>query len=170
MYNELKANQQVKPAATLSLEQPPLTSHFMATKKYNSTDHRQIHMRKVLVAFVASDLMLLPVVDSPKFQRLLEVADSRYQIPSCKHLSRALVPQRSLELKEKIVKSLEKPDVVCTAIDLWTNRQMRSYFGMTVHYISDWSLHSAMLACSRFRESDTGFAIADEFEFSLPLK
>ncbi len=35
---------------------------------------------------------------------------------------------------------------------------------MTVHYISDWSQYSAMLACSRLRGRHTGYAIAEEFE------
>ena len=36
--------------------------------------------------------------------------------------------------------------------------------GMTVHYVADGTLHSAMLACSRSHGSHTGFAIAEEFE------
>ena len=41
---------------------------------------------------------------------------------------------------------------------------MKSYYGMTVHYITDWCLQSVMLACSRFRGSHTGDAISEEYE------
>ncbi len=160
LYNQLKESKHVK--TTLSLEQQPtLTSHFITNRKYNITDHRQVELTKAIVSFIAGDLLPLSIVDSHEFQRLMEIADSRYQLLSRKHLSKKLVPQRSSELRDTIVKKLEKPNVVCTTIDLWTNQQMRSYFGMTVHYISDWSLYSAMLACSRFRGRHTGYAIAE---------
>ena len=41
---------------------------------------------------------------------------------------------------------------------------MKSYYGMTAHYITDWHLQSVMLACSRFRGSHTGDAISEENE------
>ena len=41
---------------------------------------------------------------------------------------------------------------------------MRSYFGMTAHFLVSWCLQSVMLSCSRFRGSHTGDAIAEEFE------
>ena len=41
---------------------------------------------------------------------------------------------------------------------------MKSYYGMTAHYITDWCLQSVMLACSRFRGSHTGDAISEEYE------
>ena len=62
------------------------------------------------------------------------------------------------------MKSLQKAEVICVTVDLWSSRQMRSYFGMTAHYVADWCLQSLMLACSRFRGSHTGDAISEEFE------
>ena len=41
---------------------------------------------------------------------------------------------------------------------------MKSYYGMTAHYITDWCLQSVMLAGSRFRGSHTGDAISEEYE------
>ena len=41
---------------------------------------------------------------------------------------------------------------------------MRSFFGITAHYVADWYLQSVMLACSRFHASHTGDAISEEFE------
>ena len=94
----------------------------------------------------------------------METADGRYQMPSRKYLSQVLMPQKFGKLCEAVIAALKRPDYVCTTVDLWTNRQMRSCFGMTAHYIADGTQHSAMLACSRFRGSHTGFAIAKEFE------
>ena len=45
---------------------------------------------------------------------------------------------------------------MCVTVDLWSNWQIRSYFGMTAHFIMDWSMQCVMLTCSRFHESHTG--------------
>ena len=123
-----------------------------------------MEITKALVSLVAGDLLPLSIVDSQYFHQLMQIADSKYQIPSRKYLSTKLLPQTSSELHKKLSSSLVKADVVCTTVDLWSNRQMRSYYGVTVHYVTDWCLQSAMLACTRFRGSHTGDAIAEEYE------
>ncbi|XP_011405772.1 PREDICTED: uncharacterized protein LOC105313774 [Amphimedon queenslandica] len=47
---------------------------------------------------------------------------------------------------------------------MWTNRQMRSYFGMTAHFIVDFQLMSVMLACCRFSSSHTGEEMLEHYE------
>lgn len=44
---------------------------------------------------------------------------------------------------------------------------MKSYLGVTGHFIIDFKLHSIMLTCHRFRGSHTGEAIHSEFEAVL---
>ena len=60
--------------------------------------------------------------------------------------------------------SLQKADVICITLDLWSNRQIQSFFGMTAHHVADRSIKSAMFACSRFHGSHTGDAISEQFE------
>ncbi len=52
-------------------------------------------------------------------------------------------------------------------MDIWSNRQMRSYTGITVHYILDWKLESAMLSCNRFKGRHTGENIFQEYENTI---
>lgn len=61
---------------------------------------------------------------------------------------------------------LQNTSVVCVTADLWSSRQLRSFLGITAHFIveSEWSLKSVMLACSHFRGSHTAEAINDEFQ------
>ena len=53
---------------------------------------------------------------------------------------------------------------ICLTIDLWSSRQMRGYLGVTVHYLRDWTMQTAMLVCKRFRGSHTGENISKEFQ------
>ena len=36
-------------------------------------------------------------------------------------------------------------------MDLWTNRQMRSFSGITAHFILNWQMESVILGCTRFK-------------------
>ena len=57
---------------------------------------------------------------------------------------------------------------------MWSNRQMRSYLGMTAHCIIDWKMHSFMLACKRFTGRHTADNILQEYEeisfYNIPDK
>ena len=58
---------------------------------------------------------------------------------------------------------------MCLTIDLWSNRQMKGFLGITAHYITDWTLHSAMLACTRFRGSHTAENISHQVDEVLTV-
>ena len=72
-------------------------------------------------------------------------------------------------MREGIVKRLQKASSICVTVDLWSNRQLRSYIGITAHFIneSEWSLESVMLACSHFKGSYTAEAINEKFQKEL---
>ncbi|XP_040565462.1 uncharacterized protein [Lepeophtheirus salmonis] len=45
---------------------------------------------------------------------------------------------------------LRDTDSLCLTIDIWSNRQIQSFLGLTAHYISSqWTLESVMLRCKR---------------------
>ena len=94
----------------------------------------------------------------------MEAANDAYQIPSRKHLTTKMLPERSATIQHLILSNLQKAPVVCVTVDLWSNRQLRSYFGITAHFITscDWDLKSVMLG--RFRGSHTADAIMDRFQ------
>lgn len=58
---------------------------------------------------------------------------------------------------------MKEANSICLTIDLWSNRQMRSYIGITAHFILNWTLKSAALACKRFRGSHTGINIYNQY-------
>ena len=106
----------------------------------------------------------LSVVESEAFRNVLQKAEPRYSMPSRKHLSTKLIPERYKKVYANIVKLLSISSQVCLTLDIWSNRQMRSYLGVTCHFIVDFKLHSAMLSCHHFRGSHTGERIIQNFE------
>jgi len=85
-------------------------------------------------------------------------------MPTRKHLSTKLLPQRHSQLHGKVTDLLQLARSVCATLDLWTNRQMRSYLGVTCHFIIDFRLYSVMLACKRVHGSHTGEVICQHFD------
>ena len=122
-------------------------------KKYASTDYQQVQITDALVSFIAGNLLpLSTVVESSHFHDLMNALNPKYQVAS-----------KKVKYKEGSKIHCRKLKSVCVTVDLWSNRQIRSYFGMTAHFIMDWSMQSVMLTCSRFHESHTGDAIAEEY-------
>ena len=139
----------LKEKEALSHSQQQTLSHLIKDhKKYDSKNPKQIQASDALVNFIAEDLIPLAIVDSKKFMKFVEVLDPSYQVPSRKHMSGVLLKKKYAEVKQKVLGKLSKEKYIHLIIDLWSNRQMRSFLGITAHYISDqWMLESAMLGC-----------------------
>lgn len=145
-------------------EQPTVDSYVDQVKKYGQHDRKQKSITDALVLFVADDLMPLSVVDSDRFRELLRTLDPRYTVPSRKHLSDNLLKDTCKDINDSVISKLRQAQNVCLTIDLWSNRQMRGFIGITAHFILDWTMQSAMLACKRFKGRHTAENILQQYE------
>ena len=137
-------------------------------KKYEAKHPKQLLVTDALVDFVAEDLMPLRLVESLRFQKLLKALDPQYSLPSRKHLSTTLLTKKYEQLKAHIKSRLRSVSTVNLTIDLWSNRQMRSYLGITAHYITDeWELEHIMLICNRVHGRHTAENIVLWFEEAI---
>lgn len=143
-------------------------SEFVTKKgKYSNSDPRQNQLTDALLKFIAGNLLPLSVVESEEFKNLMEIAESRYQMPSRKHLSTKLLYEKSTEVRNNIKHQLKMADSVSLTIDIWFSRQMRGYIGMTAHFILDWNLRSILLCCKRFKGKHTSENIRNAYEEAL---
>ena len=104
-------------------------------KKYPASDRRQQQLTEALVLFVACNLIPFSVVGSPYFKGLLSTADPRFQMPSRKHLISTVLRDKFTALQTDVKQRLRDAQSVCLTLDIWSSRQMRSYLGVTAHYI-----------------------------------
>ena len=119
------------------------------------------------MTFVAHDLQPLSVVESDAFQHLLYTAEPKFQMPSRKHLSYALLPQRAERVRQMLKQQMSRAPSVYLTVDMWSSREMRSYIGITSHFVADFVLESQMVACKRFRGSHTAENIHEMFEETI---
>ena len=135
--------------------------------KYSSTDRRQVQITDALVLYIASDLVPLSVVESEYFSNLMKILDSRYQLPSRKHLSTKHLEEKSTSVQANLKGSLQNAPSVCLTIDLWSNRQMKGFLGITGHFILDWTMQTVMIACKRFKGRHSAENIRLEYEEAI---
>ena len=99
-----------------------ITSFSLGCKKYNKLDPRQRNATEALVTLIAEDMLPLSLVDSSAFKTFVDKLDSRYTLPSRKHLSTKLLVE---EINSCLKLLLEGVDSVSVTLDLWSNRQMK---------------------------------------------
>jgi hypothetical protein len=67
--------------------------------------------------------------------------------------------------KQLLSEKLKLAITVNLTVDIWSDRKMHAFFGMTVHYMSaDHKLMSSLLSCDRVTGSYTGEKIAGKID------
>ncbi|MGH0130260.1 UNVERIFIED_CONTAM: hypothetical protein FKN15_015602 [Acipenser sinensis] len=117
------------------------------TMKWKATNTRQVKLTDSIVNFIANDLLPLSIVDRKDFRNILSLAEPCFTMPSRKHISQTLIPQRTASVQDHLRSQMQQTQDICLTIDLWSSRDMRSFFGITGHFIQDYALQSVMLAC-----------------------
>ena len=96
------------------------------------------------------DMLLLSIVESKAFRRLIAgVSFAQMQVPDRNSLTLHLYKVFEA-MEQKVKTALEVVDAVSTTADVWTGH-IRSYLGMTVHWVDPTTLKccKAALCCNR---------------------
>ncbi|XP_076279983.1 uncharacterized protein LOC143208919 [Lasioglossum baleicum] len=113
-------------------------------------NNRQIFVED-MTTYVIHSMIPLKTVEDIYFRRMLKnqgISESVYGI-SRRTLGRAIGAYH-VKVNNQIAEELKTVPFVCTTADIWS-AQRRSFFGVTVHWISsDYKRKSAALACRRF--------------------
>ena len=153
-----------QPKLATVCKQPTIGACVTQRAKYKQNDPKQQRFLRNLPMFVASSLQSFSVVDDEEFRNMIMDLDSRIVCPSRKHLSTKLIPDKALEMQKSLISQLSDCTEISMTIDIWTNRQMRSYIGITAHFIREWKLQNAMLVCKRFTGRHTADNIVAQYE------
>lgn len=148
----------------------PSINKFMkssSTSKYGPKDPRQKAVTDKLVRYIAGNLVPLSTVESDDFKQFVEALDPKYQLPSRKHISTKLLIEKSTAIQADVKLKLHAAQSVSLTIDMWSNRQMKGFLGITGHFILDWLMESVMIACKRFRGRHTAENILQEYEEAI---
>ena len=150
---------------TSSINQPSAESFTTNFTKWKLSDPRQKQLEGAIASMVAHDLLPLRFVDSEKFQAVMQMAEPRFAMPTRRRLRTSVLSTVSADVETKLKLEMQQAQDICLTVDLWSSRDMRSFLGITGHFILDYTLQSIMISCSRFKGSHTGdriFAVYQE--------
>ena len=87
-------------------------------------------------------------------------------MPGRKYFTETVIPEMYIELKTKIMSTLETVAAVSLTSDIWTcNHNNASFISFTSHWISeDFKQHHSTLNIRHFQGRHTGFAIKNSLE------
>ena len=132
--------------------------------RWKPSDPRQQDLTSDVVNFIAMDLMPYSLVESQAFRTLLRRAEPSFVMPSRKHLANKLIPDTAANVMRSLTEQFNSVNDICLTMDLWSSRDMRSFVGITGHFVAEHMLRSVMLACSKFKGSHTAENIYAVYE------
>lgn len=151
---------------------------YLSTNTSDGTDKYGVHhpQQKAITMAIIDDLIVqcnlpLSIVEHPNFRHFMSVVDSKY-VPVTRSTATAAVVKKSEVMQSTIVDMLTSVKSVNLTVDIWSDRKMRAYLGVTCHFVTVDEhacpkLQSLLLNCHRFSGSHTGERIASEFESIL---
>ncbi|XP_038823451.1 uncharacterized protein LOC120023496 [Salvelinus namaycush] len=156
-------------SATSEPQQSPI-SQFMETRvgKYSMNHPQQNAINNAILSDLVIDCNLpLSIVENKSFRHFLSVVDSKYS-PVCRRTLTSKVENLATKRRSKLKTQLSNTDHVSVTVDIWSDRKMRGFLGVTVHCMEKdgerLQLKSNLLACDRFKGPHMAERICEQFE------
>ncbi len=138
------------------------------TSKYSRSSHRWRVVTDAVTYCLAKDMMPLYSVEKDGFRRLIQVLDSRYELPGRKYFSQVAIPQLYSRTRDSVLDELKNLKYFSATTDLWSSSTMEPYISLTVHFITEeWRLDSKCLQVLFIPEDHTGKNLAEALKLSL---
>ncbi|XP_039863020.1 E3 SUMO-protein ligase ZBED1-like [Simochromis diagramma] len=167
-YLEYKAGSATSVIA-VNPTQPQLSLFAPSIHLFSPNSPRQQAItQSILQDLIVGCSLPLSIVENPHFRHFLNVLDSKYTPVSRTTLTEKLIPHLVTKLKGDIIKALEVQPNVAITTDLWSDRRLRTFLGVTAHAAcknkDSYSLQSFLLDCRRFTGKHCGERIASAFD------
>lgn len=160
---EYKAGQQT------DVTQPTISFFTQKVQLYSLQSPRQQDISEAIVQdLIIGCCLPLSLVENGHFKHFLGIMDSKYTPISRKTISERRIPELVRKVKETVLKKLENQSSVSLTTDIWSDRRLRSFLGVTAHVCykskDSYALESYLLDCRRFVGRHPGEHIASAFE------
>uniref|UniRef100_A0A3B3RYJ1 Zinc finger BED domain-containing protein 4-like n=1 Tax=Paramormyrops kingsleyae TaxID=1676925 RepID=A0A3B3RYJ1_9TELE len=149
--------------------QPTIASFTQKGQVYSEHSQRQQAISEAIVQdLVIGCCLPLSIVENVHFKHFLEILDSKYTPISRRTISEEQIPALVRKVKEKVLEKLATQTYVSLTTDIWSDRRLRSFLGVTAHMCckskAAYALESYLLDCRHFTGRHTGEKIASAFE------
>lgn len=153
----------------------PLMSQYTENPVYKAMHVRQRELENTVVnELIVGGNLPLTIVDTTWFGNFMKIVDPKFVMPSRRKVVNFI--NKAYSEKREVLRNKSSANAVSLTLDMWSDRRMRSYMGVTVHYLShDMQPESWLLDMSSFTGSHTGEKIGNHCaslvdDLSLRLK
>nr|CAH7748444.1 unnamed protein product [Callosobruchus chinensis] len=135
----------------------------------NSSHLKQRHsVDNQLLKLIVKDYQPFNIVDSKDFQKLVNMLNPNYELPSRKVLSNTLLNNAYEKVFEDIRIELQNVEYVSITTDGWTSLNNESFYAITCHFIDDnCKLQSRLLSSFKFSGQHTSENITQQIQSIL---
>jgi len=166
---EQKVPQSLQPSITdfATATQPSASSSTAACSQssYSASSTRAKQITNSLVQNVIVKCGLpVSLVEHPDFRKFLRDVDPKYEPPCRQTVTYTLIPKFVEQQKVSLQERLQKCSSVSLTTDVWTDRRMHAYLGVTVHTFVRGVPECHLLTFKTLRGSHTGQLIAEDLE------
>jgi hypothetical protein len=160
---EKKINED-KPISVVPI-QTQITKIDSDTTKYDKKQPKQIAFTKSVIKNLIVDCGLpFSLVEQQGFIDFQYTIDPKLARINRNEITEDNLPYMVLKLKDRFVEILSNVNKICITVDIWTDRRLRSFIGVTGHFIdSFWKLQSILLQFNVITGEKTGERIASEY-------
>ena len=155
----------------------PLMSQYSKTTTYNLSHSRQKELQNAIVNdLIVNGNMPVSIVEQNWFKSFMKVMEPKFVMPGRRKIEN-LIDSAYKTKREVLRNKLSSADTVSLTLDMWSDRRMRSFLGVTVHFLTpEMEFQSQVLDMASFSGKHTGDHIAnhclslvDEFEIRNKL-
>ncbi|XP_055615434.1 LOW QUALITY PROTEIN: E3 SUMO-protein ligase ZBED1-like [Toxorhynchites rutilus septentrionalis] len=141
--------------------QQTITSAFDRPFSYGAGGTKGKEITTCVMYMVCTDNMPLCTVDKKGFRQLMKTVCPLYKVPHETRF-REILKNKFIKSKEIVRNRLRSITSICLTTDVWTEMlNVRSYLGITGHFIHDSQLHSVLLGVVECKQSKTSEYIAN---------
>uniref|UniRef100_A0A3P8SXC3 HAT C-terminal dimerisation domain-containing protein n=1 Tax=Amphiprion percula TaxID=161767 RepID=A0A3P8SXC3_AMPPE len=151
------------------IKQPTLQSFPQKVQVYSLHSPRHQAIAEAIVKdLIVGCSLLLSFVENGHFKHFIEIMDCKYTPVSRRTICEKWIPVLVKKVKETVLEKLATQSSVSLTTDLWSDRRLRSFLGVTAHVCckkkGSYALESYLLDCMRFTGRHGWERIASAFE------
>lgn len=128
---------------------------FAKISAYASDGHKNKEITQNIAEMICRDSLPFSIVEGIGFKKLMKTVAPLYKVP-CRKTITDLIDTKYEEKKTLVIQKLRLVKNVSLTIDEWKDLQLRSFLGVTVHFIENFEMKSINIACEPLHDNHTG--------------
>lgn len=151
------------PETSKPKEQQTLMACLEKTKLWDINYPKSVKIHYAIGELIALDNQPYSIVNDTGFNRLLNLLQPQYQLPSRKYIKDVIMPDILQKCKQKIATQINETEAVSITSDIWTESvNNHSFLSFTCHWISrDFEFKQAVLSIKHFPGTHNSSTISE---------